>query len=193
MTAALIVAMDPCGVIGQGQTLPWRLPADLRRFRDLTMGKPVLMGRKTFESIGRPLPGRHLIILTRDPSFASPGCLTASDMEDAMRQANALTLKLGVNEWLVAGGAEIYAQALPRIDRLYLTLVDGQFAGDVFFPRHMIDPKRWQVTHAEFCPSDSKNNHSHAFVVLDRGANPEPITIPAPVRTLLKTCLDLSE
>jgi dihydrofolate reductase len=131
MELALIVAMTDAGVIGKDNALPWRLPEDLARFKQLTMGHAILMGRKTFESIGRPLPGRKNIVLTRDPQFKKDGVVVAHDWEAALREAERPSGRL-----FVIGGAEIFKEALRRIEltRIYFTLIHASIDGDTFFP-----------------------------------------------------------
>src|SRR5262245_8417642 len=126
---SLIVAMAENGVIGRDNALPWRLPEDLRRFKTITMGKPVIMGRKTFESIGKPLPGRTNIVLTRDKSWSADGVSVVHSFDEAMARAGE------VAEVAVIGGAELFRMALARADRIYLTLVHAEVAGDVVFPQ----------------------------------------------------------
>ncbi len=139
---SLIAAVAHDNVIGAGNALPWRLPEDLRRFKALTLGHPIIMGRKTFESIGRPLLGRRNIIVTRNPDFSAIGCDLALSVEAA------LALCVGTTEELfVIGGAQIYAQALPRADRLHLTEIDAAFAGDARFPH--IEPTQWRLMSRE--------------------------------------------
>lgn len=132
---SIIAAVARNGVIGIANRLPWHLPEDLQHFKRLTMGHHILMGRKTFESIGRPLPGRVMVILTRDPGYAAPGCLTAPGLADA------LALSGDDPEVFVVGGAELYAQALPLADRLYLTEIQRDYEGDARFPA--FDRARW--------------------------------------------------
>lgn len=127
---SLIAALSENRVIGIKNHLPWNLPEDLKRFRTLTSGHPIIMGRKTFESIGKPLPKRENIVITRDPAYAREGIRVASSLESAIEIARAGSPQ----EIFVIGGAEIYRLALPLADRLYLTLVSGQFEGDAFFP-----------------------------------------------------------
>ena len=128
MSISLIAALDERGLIGTKGRLPWRLTEDLRRFRRLTMGKPVLMGRRTFESIGRPLDGRANLVLTRDAGYRAPGCRVVTSLDAGVAACR------GAEELMVIGGAEVYALALPRADRLYLTRVRGAFEGEVYFP-----------------------------------------------------------
>lgn len=130
--------MDRRRLIGRGAALPWRLSPDMRRFRRLTMGKPVVMGRKTFESIGRALDGRLNVVLTRDPAFGSDDALVAHSMDAAMAACG------GREEAMIIGGASIYAQALPLADRMYLTLIHELFEGDSYFPS--FDARAWQET-----------------------------------------------
>src|SRR3546814_10388241 len=123
---AFVVAMDRNRVIGRAGALPWRIPADLKFFKAVTMGKPVVMGRKTWQSIGRALPGRANIVVSRDPDFRSEGAAAASSLDAALDRARAIARPAGVAEVMVIGGAEIYALALPRADRLYITEVQAE-------------------------------------------------------------------
>lgn len=130
---SLIVAMSRNRVIGAQNKLPWNIPEDLKRFREITTGHPIIMGRKTFDSIGRPLPKRTNIVITRDSKRTIEGCLVVDSLERAIAEASAAGIP-GSDEVFVIGGGEIYRQALPRADRLYLTLVDCEIEGDAFFP-----------------------------------------------------------
>ncbi len=159
MSISLIVALDRNRVIGRENQLPWRLPADLKRFRALTMGKPVIMGRKTFESIGRPLPGRHNIIMTRNEGFQAEGCTVVHSLAEALKVA-------GGGEVMVIGGAAIYALFLPQAERLYLTWIDADFAGDTFFPE--IRDEEWQEVSRELFEADENNPYRFNFVIMDR-------------------------
>jgi len=139
MKIALVVAMSENGVIGKAQKLPWHLPEELQYFRALTLGKPVIMGRQTFESIGsRPLPKRHNIVLTRQPDWQATGCDTAHTVTEA------ITLAGEIEELMVIGGAEIYQAFLNEAHRIYLTIVHGDYAGDTFFPA--ISWNEWQLS-----------------------------------------------
>ena len=160
MRVNIVVAMDRRGVIGREGGLPWRLSADLRRFREITMGHPLIMGRKTHESIGRPLPGRLNIVLSRDPAFRAPGCVLVPEL------AAALAMCAEVEEVMVVGGAQIYAAALAACTRLYLTEVDAEVTGDVFFPA--IHREDWTEISRQSVPADEKNEFESRFVVLDR-------------------------
>jgi dihydrofolate reductase len=147
-------------VIGVDNSLPWRLPADLRHFRRLTTGHHVIMGRRNYESIGKPLPDRTNIVVTRNPSYRAPGCLVMHSLEAALASAQ------NDPEIFVIGGADIYRQALDRADRLYLTLVHAQVQGDTYFPS--IDEKQWQEISRERHELDEKNPHACTFLVYDR-------------------------
>ncbi|MBI3155086.1 MAG: dihydrofolate reductase [Burkholderiales bacterium] len=139
---SLIAALAANGIIGAGNALPWRLPEDLKRFKALTLGHPVIMGRKTFESIGRPLPGRRNLIVTRSAGYAAPGCETAGSLEAALAACRGTT-----DEVFVIGGAQLYAQALPLAQRLYLTEIAAEFPGDAHFPA--FDKAAWRESARE--------------------------------------------
>ncbi|WP_422648319.1 Dihydrofolate reductase [Cupriavidus sp. H18C1] len=155
----LIVARARNGVIGRDNTLPWRLPEDLAHFKRTTMGAPVIMGRKTWESIGRPLPGRRNIVVSRNAGLRLDGAETASSLEDALR------LCVGVEQVFLIGGAQLYAEALPSADRLIVTEIDADIEGDAHFPE--IDPQRWIATERERHHSES-NGFDYAFVTYER-------------------------
>ncbi|MCK2056147.1 dihydrofolate reductase [Methylobacterium sp. 37f] len=156
----LIAAVARNGIIGRDNDLIWRLRSDLRRFKALTMGKPLLMGRKTFASIGRPLPGRRTIVLTRDTGFAAPDVAVALDWTGALAAAE------GADELMVAGGGEIYALALPHADRIHLTEVDLAPEGDTVFPT--FDRARYRETHREAHPPGEHDACGFSFVDLER-------------------------
>ena len=147
-------------VIGKDNQLPWHLPADLKHFKETTMGKPILMGRKTWESIGRPLPGRTNIVVTRDENYDAPGCVVVHSIEAAMQAASPQ------EEVMVIGGAEFYRQVLPRADCIYLTRINEDFEGDTLFPE--LDSSEWQEIERVDCDADDKNPHSYSFIKLDR-------------------------
>lgn len=161
MDVVLIAAVARNGVIGAGNALPWHLPADLKRFKALTLGHPVLMGRKTFESIGRPLPGRANIVVSRDPAFAAEGVTVAASVAAGLACAAAL----GTPPVFVIGGAQIYAQCLTLADRIYLTRVDIEVAGDAFFPA--LAARQWHETACEHWPA-ADGHPAYAFVTLER-------------------------
>jgi len=161
MRISIIVAVADNGVIGRGGDLPWRLSADLRRFKATTMGHPLVMGRRTFESIGRPLPGRTSIVLSRQSDWKLPaGVLPASDWDIAVQ------LSSTDDEMFVIGGAQVYALALPHADRLYLTRVSASVEGDVFFPDWQ--PEQWKLIHRETHVADDRNDFPHTFEIYDR-------------------------
>jgi dihydrofolate reductase len=163
---ALIAAVAANGVIGRDGGLPWRLSTDLKRFKQLTMGKPVVMGRKTFQSIGKPLPGRTNIVVTRDASFASPGVVVVPDIASGLGAAEAAAESSGVDEVFVIGGAQIYAAAIDLADRLYITHVDAEPVGDARFPA--IEPAKWRQVSAEKVAAGEKDTAATTFVVYER-------------------------
>jgi dihydrofolate reductase len=166
MRLALVVAVAENGVIGRGNALPWRLPTDLQHFRRLTLGKPVVMGRNTFESIGRPLPGRSNIVISRRPDYAADGVQVVPDLDRALALAEDIALIDGVDELLVIGGEQVYRAALPRAQRLYLTQVHAEVDGDTFFP--LPDPAEWIERSRERHPAGGSDSHAFSFVCLDR-------------------------
>jgi dihydrofolate reductase len=168
MIVSLIAAMDRAGLIGDEHGLPWRLPRDLKRFRALTWGKPVIVGRRTHELIGA-LPGRHHIVLSRCPGPLPSGCSVAVTFDDALRQAEAYNVEQGGSETLVIGGAQVYREAMPFADLVYLTVVDGVFSGNVYFPWEALR-KGWSITQQETCEADEKNAYHHEFYRLERHA-----------------------
>jgi len=163
---SVIVAVSSNGVIGCDGGLPWHLPQDMRRFRDLTMGKPLLMGRKTFESIGRPLPGRANIVVTRDPAWSAAGVRVAHSIDEALAAAAETARAEGVGEIMVIGGAQLYADLLPRADRLYLTEVHMQVQGDTRLPP--IDWRDWCEVHREDVRAQDGAPCDYSFVVYER-------------------------
>ena len=140
---AIIAAVGENGVIGSGGAIPWRLPTDFAHFKRTTMGKPLIMGRKTFESIGKPLPGRTNIVVTRQADYQPEGALVCSSLTAALDQAQRIAAASGVDEIMIGGGGEIYREAMPLAERLYVTHVAASPAGDARFP--LIDPKQWEV------------------------------------------------
>lgn len=162
MIISIIVAMGRNRAIGYQNTLPWRLSADLQRFKQLTMGHHLLMGRKTYDSIGRPLPGRTSIVITRQKNFEAAGCLITHSMEEAIELAK----DRGEQEAFIIGGAEIYSLALPTADRIYLTRVEAAPEADAFFPE--FNEAEWQITESENFPADEKNIYASEFSILQR-------------------------
>jgi dihydrofolate reductase len=161
---SIIVALTPERVIGQSGGLPWRLSADLQRFKKLTMGHTMLMGRKTYESIGRPLPGRTSIVITRQQDFLGPKppehTLLAGSVEEAFQLAAQDT------ELFVIGGGDIYRQALPLVNRVYATWVETQLVGDTYFPE--FPTSDWQLLETTSFPADAKNEYATRYCIYDR-------------------------
>jgi dihydrofolate reductase len=160
-TVSLIVAMGKNRVIGRGLDIPWRLPADQQRFKRITMGHPIVMGRKTHASIGLALAGRLNIVVTRDPAYQAPGCAVVGSLDAALARA-------GDGDVFVIGGQELYRQALPIAARLYLTCLDIAPEGDVVFPE--FDADEWEEVERVDGVVDEKNVHPHTFVTLQRRA-----------------------
>jgi dihydrofolate reductase len=160
MRVALVAAMAENRVIGRANRLPWRLSGDLKHFKSLTMGKPVIMGRSTWQSIGKPLPGRTNIVVTHDRSYRAPGCRVVHSIDEA------LTAGTGCEEVMVIGGAELYRQTLQRADRIYLTLVRAEVQGDTWFPE--IDPRQWRELERERHRADARNEYDYDFITLER-------------------------
>lgn len=161
------VARAANGVIGAGRGLPWRLKSDLAIFREVTMGKPVIMGRRTWDSLPRkPLPGRTNIVLSRDGSFEPKGAVVCEDLSEAVQIAREQATEDGVDEVCVIGGAEIFALAMPRAQRLYVTEVEAEPEGDVVLPP--IDETRWREIRRETHPAGPDDDHAFVFRVLER-------------------------
>ncbi len=162
MIISLIVARSDNGVIGRDRKLPWRLPADLRHFKTTTMGKPVIMGRRTWESIGKPLPGRTNIVLTREPGYTTAGCLAAHSLDEGLELAGEAP------EIMIIGGEAVYREALPKASRIYLTEVHATVEGDAFFPE--LDTDEWQETRRDEHAADETVAFDYSFVTLERRA-----------------------
>ena len=160
MRLSIIAAMSANRVIGSHNDLPWRLPADLKRFKSLAMGHHLIMGRKTFESIGQPLPGRTTVVVTHQTGYAPEGVLVAHSVEQALQMA------AGDDEVFVAGGAQIYQQMFPRADRLYLTSIHEEFEGDTDFPE--FEESDWQLNSEEKHEPDEKNLYPYTFLIYER-------------------------
>jgi dihydrofolate reductase len=163
---AFAVAVAENGVIGAGGHLPWRLPTDLKRFRKTTMGKPIIMGRKTYVSIGKPLDGRDNIVITRDRTFTAPGVHVAATIDEALALGRQLAVQRGADEAVVIGGAEIFRAALASADRIYLTLVRGHPPGDTYLEAY--DPSVWAETAREPMQQGPGDQYPADFIVLDR-------------------------
>jgi len=159
---SLIVAMSLNRVIGHANRLPWHLPADLQFFKRMTLGKPIVMGRKTFESIGRPLPDRVNIVITRQRDYWAEGCQVAHSLPQALALAEPAA------EIIVIGGASLYVQVLERVERIYLTLVAAELEGDTWFPE--LDWAQWRQRWREDHPADARHTHPYSFILLERQA-----------------------
>ncbi|MFT4823520.1 MAG: dihydrofolate reductase [Halioglobus sp.] len=166
MLLSVIVAVAENGVVGVDNALPWRLPEDLRYFKKVTMGKPIVMGRKTHESIGRALPGRPNIVISRNQDFTAPGISVVESIDGALELADEIAREDGQNELMVIGGAGIYALAIPKADRLYLTQVHAEYSGDVFLPA--VDWELWLEVSREDHPSASSGSPAFSFLVYER-------------------------
>lgn len=160
MLVSIIAAMDRNRLIGNKNQLPWHLPADLAHFKKVTMGKPIIMGRKTYDSIGRSLPGRTNIVLTRDADFHADGVVVAYNLQQAFEYAG------GSDEVMIIGGSSIYELALPQADRLYLTYVEAAYQGDAWFPGFELG--QWCVVASEEHGADQKNACDYSFVTYQR-------------------------
>lgn len=160
MQLSIIVAMDRNRVIGKNDSLPWHISEDLKHFKKITMGKPIVMGRKTHESIGRPLPGRENIILTRDADYTAEGCTVLHSLEEIFEHCK------DIEEVMITGGSEIYKSTLEQVSRLYLTEVHAEVEGDTFFPE--FDRSQWEEVSREDHKADEKNEFDYSFLVLER-------------------------
>lgn len=165
MRISLIVAMAKNRVIGNKNKMPWHLPADFTYFKKVTIGHPVIMGRKTFESISRPLPGRRNIVISRNAAFRADGVEVVTSLAAAI---NACDSQYTSQEAFVIGGATLYIEALPHADRIFVTEVDASPEGDTFFP--MLDTKQWREVARERYEADEKNAHAMEFTVLERNS-----------------------
>jgi dihydrofolate reductase len=164
---AYVVAMDDNRLIGRDNDLPWRLPDDMRWFREKTMGKPCIMGRKTYDSLPdrfRPLPGRLNIVVTRNSGYEAPGAVVVHSVESALAAAG------NVPEVIIVGGAYLFRELMPVVNRLYLTQVHGAAEGDVYFPD--FDPRQWRETFRQNHPADERHNFGFTWLILERESNP---------------------
>lgn len=160
MRISAICAMSENRVIGNHNQLPWHLPADLRHFKKLTLGKPILLGRKTYESIGHVLPERCNLVITRDVNFQAPGCVVVNSIEHALEAARYS------EEVFIIGGALLFQQTLSLIQRFYITIIHHSFEGDTYFPEINMD--EWAETERIDCQSDDENKYPYSFITLDR-------------------------
>lgn len=166
MRISLLVAMDENRGIGFENRLPWHISSDLKRFKALTLGHCIIMGRKTYESIGSPLPGRKTIVITRNPRYQAEGCLVVHSLDEAIELAN----KEGEKEAFIIGGGEIFSQAMDVADRVYLTLVHTCADVDVYFPA--IDETHWHEIESSFHKANEKDQFSHTYRILERNLYP---------------------
>lgn len=164
---SIIAAMSENRIIGYKGQIPWRLSADLKRFKELTMGHPVIMGRKTFESIGKALPGRTNIVLSRSPEFNPPGCATVPSLREA------LDLTKDAGEVFIIGGESLYKQTLPLAQKIYLTLVHAKFEGDAFFP--IFSEGDWSLASSEVHQKDEKNPYDYTYLTYERQGGAEEL------------------
>ena len=162
MLISIISAVSDNNVIGKTNSLPWYLPADLKHFKDVTMGHIIIMGQKTHESIGRALPGRTNIVLTFDNDFKAEGCIITTSIEEALRVASAKN----EDEVFIIGGASVYKQFMEIADKLYITRIHYKFDGDVYFPK--IDEKKWKIVSIDKHKKDSKNAYDYTFKVYQK-------------------------
>ena len=160
MSLSIVVAMDKNRLIGKDNKLPWRLPADLAYFKKITTGKSIVMGRKTYDSIGRPLPNRRNIVISRNSKTLITGCEVLTNIDEV------LSITKDEDEVMVIGGASLCEQLLPQVSRLYITKIEGKFDGDVYFPEY--DESDWRQVSCESHPSDDSNQHAHHFLILER-------------------------
>ncbi len=169
MKVSLVAAAAENGVIGRGNALPWHLPADLRRFKSLTLGHHLILGRKTWEAVGKPLPGRHTIVVTRRTDYPLPdGVERAASLDEALARA----AEGGEEEAFVGGGGEIFSASLLRADRIYLTRIHHRFDGDAFFPE--VDEAQWRLASREDHAADARNPYAFSFLTYEKRASGAP-------------------
>jgi dihydrofolate reductase len=166
LPVSIVVAVAENRVIGRDGEMPWKLSSDLKRFKEITLGNPIIMGRKTFESIGRALPGRHNIIITRNTDYRAENTVVVSSLDDALQNARQWAQDNDAKEICIIGGGEIYRQSVKLADRLYYTKVDARPDGDTCFPA--VDPDKWQVCHTEAIPAGPKDNCATEFITYER-------------------------
>lgn len=166
MMLSLIVAKAANGCIGRDNKLPWYLPGDLKYFKQATFGKPIIMGRKTWESLKGPLPGRANIVISRQAGYVAEGAQVVPDLDEAIRLAESIALINGVDEVVVIGGAQIYAEALPRADVLYITEIHADVEGDAYFPDY--DAALWREAGRQDFKAEGPNPYDYSFVVYQR-------------------------
>lgn len=174
MIVSAIAAIDKMGLIGNGAKMPWHLPRDLRRFREHTLGKPIILGRRTFQSLRAPLQGRRNIILTHNPSFRAEGCHIAHSLDEALSLAEEYAGQVGGDEVMIIGGGDVFEATVSLWDRLLLTVIEGEFQGDSYFPLDRVTEARWSICDREFCGADAKTPHPHWFLLLERQRSNHP-------------------
>ena len=162
MIVSLIVAMDKNQGIGKDNSIPWHLSSDLQRFKKLTMGRYLIVGRKTFESIGKPLTGRKMVVVTRNPNYQASGCLVAHSLQEAIEIARSS----GEDEVFIGGGAELFSEAIKYADRIYITEVHAITDANIFFP--IYDSQGWEITNSSHASQGEKNQYPSTFKILDR-------------------------
>lgn len=160
MKLSIIVALSENNVVGINNQLPWHLSVDLKRVKALTMGHHLIMGRKTYESIGKPLPGRTNVIITRNKNYKAEGCVVVSDLHQALETS------IGDNEVFIFGGGEIFREAMPLVDKIYMTRIHLVIDGDTHFPE--INPASWKETSRQDFETDEKNNYRYSFIELEK-------------------------
>lgn len=160
---SIIAAVAANGVIGRANGLPWRLAGDLKFFKATTLGHHMIMGRRTFDSVGKPLPGRTTVVVTRDPAFGAPEVIVVASVEDALKVA------ANDDEPFICGGAEIYRQTIHRADRMYITQIHADVEGDTYFPE-FDDVNEWKLVDREDFEADEKNDYAYSFLTYDRAA-----------------------
>jgi dihydrofolate reductase len=168
MTLSIIVILSTNNVIGRDNKLPWHMPADLKRFKSLTMGHHVLMGRRTFDEIRKPLPGRVNVVITHDPHFGPEGVAIARSIDEAVSKAEAA----GDSEIFLIGGGEIFKQVIHRADRMYITRIHADIEGDTYFPE-FDDVNEWKLVDAEHFEADEKNAYPYSFLTYERAGSGE--------------------
>lgn len=164
MRITIVVAMSRQGVIGKDGKLPWRLPRDLKRFREVTWGKPIVMGRKTHESIGRPLPGRSNLVLTHQTDYTAEGCRIVHSPDEAVE----IAASLNAPELMIIGGRQVYQAFLPLCRTVHLTLVEGAFDGDAFFSTDLLNSPDWEIVLEEAWPADERSQFDATYRILVR-------------------------
>ena len=167
-----MVAVARNGIIGRDGGLPWRMSSDLKLFRKLTLGKPIVMGRRTYASLGKPLDGRDNLVVTRDRNFQAVGCEIFSSLDDALARAHVLAVARGVDEVMIIGGADIYRQVLPKADRMYWTRVEADVEGDTSFPQ--FEMSAWHTRSAEPIPQGPKDAFPATLLILERVVSSKP-------------------